>query len=570
MNIKKICLAIIFGLLSLMVLVGCQLDAAPAASPAPAQSASPAAEAVSPAPDGIYVVSNAEDFLAAIGPERTICLEAGFYDLSLAESYGTGCGENWYWEECYDGYKLVINGLSGLRIVGSLERTEIATQPRYANVLNFENCKNITLDSLVLGHTPEPGSCSGGVLYLENCSNVRINSGNLYGCGTIGITAINCKAVYAADCRIYDCSQNAVLAIASYDVRIENSKIHHNGSDWCSALFYADNCNGFAIVNCEVYENQAHQLVSSSYSQQLSILGCNVHTNEFSQSLLNCTGYSPVVDKCSFGFNGEPVVYADMKAVDLDGETISADDLLFMEQGKAAYSGPRQAKPVELEESVNAEGMREVYVSTVDQFLAAIASDTVIKLEGEYFDLSQATDYGAYGSDSYYWVNAYDGPSLVINGVQNLSIIAESDCTIAAIPRYADVLSFINCENISLRGFTAGHTEEPGACSGGVLSFKNCRGVAIDSCHLYGCGILGIHAYDCSELNVANTEIYDCSQGAIALYTVTDASFESMDVHDCASPEIALTDSMNIDYEGQTLKNGHYQIIDKQPQYVGY
>ena len=574
MSIKKICLGIIFALLSLMVLVGCQLDATPAPSIQPTQGNEiNFAADTEPAPlstGNIHIVSSVDEFLAAIGPERTICLEPGFYDLSLSPDYGTACGEYWYWAECYDGYELVISAVSGLRIAGSVERTEIATQPRYANVLRFENCKNITIDSLVLGHTPEPGSCSGGVLYLKNCSNVSLNSSNLYGCGIIGISAINCKSVHAKDCRIYDCSQNAVLALASYDVRIESSKIHHNGGDWCSALFYAETCNGFAIVNCEIYENQARQLVSSSYSQQLSILGCTVEDNTFSESLFNCCGYSPVVDKCSFGFNAEPVVYTDMKAMDLEGKSLTKDNLLNMEQSKAQYSGPKQAKPVELDESINASGIREVRVRNVDEFLAAIASDTVIILDAELFKLSTATDYGAYGSENYYWLNAFDGPSLVINGVQNLSIIAENDCVIAAIPRYANVLSFINCENISLSGFTAGHTEEPGSCAGGVLSFENCWGISIDHCSLYGCGILGIQASYCSALDVENTEIYDCSNGAIALYTVMDASFEGMNIHDCASPEISVTDSMNIDYEGQTLKNGDYRLIESQPQYVAY
>jgi hypothetical protein len=161
-------------------------------------------------------------------------------------------------------------------------------------------------------------------------------------------------------------------------------------------------------------------------------------------------------------------------------------------------------------------------------------------------------------------VDVYDGPGLVINGVKNLSIVGEGEVIIAAIPRYADVIRFINCEGICLSGFTAGHTEEPGDCAGGVLSFENCRDIAIEQCRLYGCGILGIRAYCCSDIFVSDSEIYDCSQGAIALYTVVGASFENMDIHDCAKPEISLHDCMDICFEGDKLNyaGGSYWLMD--------
>ena len=89
-----------------------------------------------------------------------------------------------------------------------------------------------------------------------------------------------------------------------------------------------------------------------------------------------------------------------------------------------------------------------------------------------------------------------------------------------------------------------------------MLSFENCWDIDIDSCHLYGCGILGIDAYYCSDIAVKDTEIYDCSQGAIALYTVMDASFENMDIHDCMTPEISLHDCMDIVYAGELIEGG--------------
>jgi len=528
----------------------------------PVEAALPVMEPVGISDSGVdvYTVSTVEELVAAIGSERVLFLESGVYELSACFGYGELCGESWYWEETYDGYELVISGVENLSIVG--EDSEIVTRPRYANVIKLENCADIALEALTLGHTVEPGTCSGGVLYLDSCEDVEVFETNLYGCGTIGITAVNCKRVHAVDSAIYDCSLNAAYASSSHDVMLLNCSIHSNGLDmgWSHSVFYAEGCNGFAVVNCTVNNNHSSYLLYSTYSQQVNILGCEVKDNSFTDALFCAEGYSPTVDKCAFDANGDIAVASSLPAVDRDGNALTQAALEAMQRQDASYSGPIMAAELELDESINADGVREVRVSTVDEFLAAIDSDTVIILEAGLYDLSQAADYGAYGSDCYYWVNVFDGPGLVINGVENLSIVGEGEVELAAIPRYANVLGFVNCEGISLSGITAGHTQEPGECAGGVLDFENCWDIAIDDCRLYGCGILGIRAYYCSELEVSNTEIYDCSQGAIHLYTVMDASFENMDIHDCYSPEISLHDCMDIFFEGEKLQYGDYLL----------
>lgn len=561
MKIRNICIAIIFCLLSLMVLVGCQMEAPevtaePSLVPVTEPVATVQPQGLSVTGESIFPVSTVDEFLAAIGNNRVISMKEGVYDLSLAANYGSGGSDYWYWQEAFDGYELVITGVTGLRICGSVERSEILTQPRYADVLSFESSSDITIQNLTLGHSPEPGLCAGGVLFLDSCQNVTVEDSYLFGCGIIGLQAYNCKSVFVQDSHIYDCSQNAVTVNACNDLRLENCKIHNNGSNFYGGLFQVETSRGFAVVNCDIYENEATCLISSGYSQQVSLLGAGIRDNVFTESLFDAVGYSPVVDKCHFSANGEPLAFAQLPALDAEGNEHTKASIEDMQREAADYSGPSAAESVELEESVNEDGLREVSVDTVDEFLAAIGSDTVIKLQGGIFDLSSASDYGAYGTDYYYWSDVFDGPSLIISGVNNLSIIAEYPSTIAAIPRYANVLSFLNCENITLSGFTAGHTEEPGSCAGGVLSFENCWDIDIDNCHLYGCGILGIDAYYCSDIAVKETEIYDCSQGAIALYTVMDASFENMDIHDCMTPEISLHDCMDIVYAGEIIEGG--------------
>ena len=68
-----------------------------------------------------------------------------------------------------------------------------------------------------------------------------------------------------------------------------------------------------------------------------------------------------------------------------------------------------------------------VHVSTVDELLAAIAPDTEIILDAEFYDLSTATGYGETGSTYYRWEEVFDGVQLTIQDVNNLTIRAEGD-----------------------------------------------------------------------------------------------------------------------------------------------
>ena len=105
--------------------------------------------------------------------------------------------------------------------------------------------------------------------------------------------------------------------------------------------------------------------------------------------------------------------------------------------------------------------LNTVEAATVDELLKAIAPNTVITLTGRSYDFTRAQGYGVYGGKYYRWNDIYDdGWELQIEDVQNLTIRAERAGTeIVTVPRYACVLKFVNCENVALEGFTAGHTD---------------------------------------------------------------------------------------------------------------
>lgn len=182
------------------------------------------------------------------------------------------------------------------------------------------------------------------------------------------------------------------------------------------------------------------------------------------------------------------------------------------------------------------EEQTQVTVTTTDEFLAAIAPNTEILVDAEIIDLSLATGYGKTGGQYYHWQDEYDGPGLYITGVSNLTIRGTGEDhnanLISSDPRYAYVLTFENCANIWVKGFTAGHSKEPGACMGGVLGFRNCQDILVEDCGLFGCGTLGVLGEQSKNMQIVNNEIYECSVGGVEFSSCKDINVDGNSFRD--------------------------------------
>ncbi len=192
---------------------------------------------------------------------------------------------------------------------------------------------------------------------------------------------------------------------------------------------------------------------------------------------------------------------------------------------------------VETPEDQTAAGPSVVKVGTVDEFLAAIAPNTVIELAAGEYDLSTAVNYGLPTDGRYYRWNpdpSYEGEGyeLEIFGAEGLVIrgAGQGETTISAVPRFVNVLRFTNCKGLSVQSLTAGHTREAGLCSGGVLDFEKCSGVTVDDCGLYGCGVVGVWAFNSEDLSVANTHIYECSSSAVEVSSCRNVRVENCEI----------------------------------------
>ena len=518
---------------------------------------SPAKEPVAPPPEEItapteaasemVTVKTVDELLAAIASDVEIVLEPGTYVLSDAKDYGKAGTDFYGWKEVYEGWALILTGVENLTIRGGgLHVTTIETQPRHANVITLENCKNVTMEDFTAGHTRYQGECGGGVVRMQNSADITMNRLGLFGCGVVGLDVELCSNVYANDCNIFECSASAAWINSSRYVTLSGCRIYSIGNEpYGGYTFLQVNDSADVLVEKSRLSDSTLNCLTATFNSSLTLRNNLFENNRPQSSAFDGTRGSLILDGNKFEGNTIRSWYSyEDVAQDASGKILTAEDLDRIINGE----------PEEKEKLPQL----QTHVSTVDEFIAAIGPNTEIILDAELYDFSTATGYGTSNGEYYFWEDIYDGPGLIIRNVENMTIRSatgdKDKHTLAAIPRYADVLNFRACSDITLIGFTAGHTKEQGSCAGGVLEFADCDGMTVEDCGLFGCGILGVQADNCSEITVKNTEIYECSQGGIQLWNVNGATIEGTSFRDIGGTNyLNFNGCRNITVEGDRL-----------------
>ena len=498
----------------------------------------PDAEAVS--------VSTVDEFLSALGSNKKITLTPGTYDLTTASDYGRDAAKDagYTWVRCDDGYQLTLKNLQKLAILGSGQaQTQIITAPRHAEVMQFNDCQHIYVKDLTIGHTEGGEMCSGSVIDLYHCQDAELKRLGLYGCGTVGVKATETNNLTVNFCEIYECSHAGIAVDNSRSTQVFGTHIHN-------------------IQKNPQDEFPARAALSFYNTAAVTVEGCIVEDSEVANLLYSIGSNVTITDTF---FRGNHLL----------------DAAFWMEQGKTVFArntyrdnevrnwykvGGEKAMDPEgkeipeevfeplLKETTSETSQDSVTASTIDELLAAIAPNREIILDGALYDLSTAGGYGKTQSEYFYWNEGYDGPELIIQNVDNLTIrSADGEVkahTISAVPRYANVLKFNQCTNVTLQGFTAGHTKEPGHCAGGVIYFENCDQMTVDNCGLFGCGILGVQAAYSENILVENSEIYECSYGGIRMDDSENIAINGCTFRDLGGPVFLFPGCQNVTIDG--------------------
>ena len=507
-------------------------------------------------PREVINVSTVEELLAAIAPDTEIVLEAGTYNLSDVYTNGALTVSEYYrWGEVSDGFELVLTNVENLVIRGSgMHVTLIETDPRFADVLAMENCRNVEVEAITFGHNRLlPGECGGGVISLRQSSDIDLHQLGLYGCGIVGLETETAAHVTLTDSDIYDCSNSAATLNSSQDITISGCRIYRIGDEQYGGYTYVSawDCLDVVIENNEISNSELTCLLAS-YGSEMTLKNNRISGNRFTGGVLSMqwntgTPMDVVLDNNKFTDNSIRKWYEFI----LDGYVAKdGNGKELTEEVLTKLYGVEQNKPVGTQQP-----QLQIHVSTVDEFIAAIGPDKEIILDAELYDFSTATGYGYAKGDYYFWEDVFDGPGLVIQNVNNMTIRSnDGDMkkhTLAAIPRYADVLGFRACSNITVSGFTAGHTKEPGICAGGVLEFKDSDFITVENCGLFGCGILGVQTESCSNVTVKDCEIYECSTGGIEMRDTYEITLENNTFRDIGGRYIMyFNNCMNLTIDG--------------------
>ncbi len=239
MNKKLNICAFALALLLLVPLAGCSgasdkgepvgMPEQTSAAPAPILPETSASSEESVAEDEVIHVSTAGQFLEAIAPDVVIELAPGTYNLT---EYLRGASDNvsdYVSRSFTDGWQAEIHEVEGLTIRGAKDgKVEVVSEPRYSDVLYFNDCSDIIIENITFGHTIEQGNCQGAVLAFDYCRKISLDGLDLYGCGTYGVVADHTVGITLKDCIIRECSYGIVDLIGS-DTIFEGCVFRDNG-----------------------------------------------------------------------------------------------------------------------------------------------------------------------------------------------------------------------------------------------------------------------------------------------------------------------------------------------------
>ncbi len=225
--------------------------------------------------DKIFVVKTPDEFVDAIGSNRTIHLQSPIFYLSNISS----SRNNTFFSikgETEDEHELTIQGVTNLKIVGIGDKpVEICIKPEEGDVLSFVNCNSVTIENIDAGHGPTKGGCDGGVFNFNNCKDINIVNSIMYGSGTYGITAVEVSNLLVTNSVIRGCSRMILYLENSQNIDFKNCLFTENETQF-SSLISIINCINVKFENTKITRN-----ILNSESDEYS----SYHLFEISKSM---------------------------------------------------------------------------------------------------------------------------------------------------------------------------------------------------------------------------------------------------------------------------------------------
>lgn len=197
-------------------------------------------------------------------------------------------------------------------------------------------------------------------------------------------------------------------------------------------------------------------------------------------------------------------------------------------------------------------------VTTIEQFLDVVGPDRTIELAAEFFFLPKEMKEG-----------------LVLENMKNLKLVGFDEKNVRLVTPIPDVpvITFKNCDNVTLENLELGHAPEKATfCDGHVVSFINTKNVTVDKCFLFGSGFLGISATNVEKMLCTNTTIRGCSGRILTVSESVDIQFKDCVFTDNVGTNemISFTNSKKVTMENCEISLNRMEYNETSDMMTGY
>ncbi len=177
-------------------------------------------------------VNNVQALFEAIADDTEITLEDGRYDLGTVQGGSKFAGVYDFTEYGMEDRSMLIRQVRNLHIKAKNPgKAQLITSYAFVPVLRLEECRNVSLHGLSMGHDVQPGLCEGAVLVPVNCYYFAVNNCDLYGSGTFGIESDGSSFIGLYNSTVRECTRGLLYLQNSYTVHLENSTMKDSGGD---------------------------------------------------------------------------------------------------------------------------------------------------------------------------------------------------------------------------------------------------------------------------------------------------------------------------------------------------
>ena len=219
-----------------------------------------------------FEVASADQFLAAVGSDRTIVITPPVLTLS-------GIADKKHPNIRRDGEAITIIGVKNLRVQsGQAGPSEIVALSD-GFVLAFEKCQNFELRNLTFRHERPDGKCTSAVLGFVSCTNTLVRACQLTGCGTEGLTLSRVDRFQGRDLTIRNCTMGILSVQHSRNLIFRESRFERNGK-----LYGIDiqKSYGIELNNCIFADNRIDgDLIAATDSGKITVSAGELTGNRY-------------------------------------------------------------------------------------------------------------------------------------------------------------------------------------------------------------------------------------------------------------------------------------------------